>query len=146
MTRLHSWSSRLLSWRHPDIESLLLWAEGESYTRVERHLARCEDCREHAVLLHNSIQLSPRDEVSNVLLDNLFETLRLRMQAIRHGRDNVAAAVEHYFGKQAVRRLASSAQRNSSEVRLMSTAEPLFNAFLGRKAADALTSRLASVA
>lgn len=146
MTRLRSWTSRFASWAHPDVESLLLWAEGESRPRVEAHLAWCGNCREHAALLRDNLQTSSLDETTTALVEDLFETLQLRMRAVGDGRHDVTAAVEHYFGKQAVSTLASSSHRDASGVRLMSTAQPLFNAFLGRKAADALTRRLASVA
>ena len=147
MTWLPKWNSQFapqFACRvHPDIETLLEWAERKSSARVEAHLAWCGNCREHAAILRDSVETSSMDETTNSLLNDLFETLQLRMQTVRDGRDNVTAAVEHYFGKQAVRRLATSANRDASEVRLISTAKPLFNAFLGRKAAEALTSRFA---
>jgi hypothetical protein len=79
------------------------------------------------------------DAATAAVLDDVFEHLQLRIRAVRDGHCQVNAAVEHYFGKPAVRKLAN-------EAGLISNAKPLFNAFLGRKAADALTSHLASAA
>jgi hypothetical protein len=130
VTSLRACVARFVSRRHPDIESLLDWAEGKTGPGIEAHLYCCRYCREHAALLRASLQ----DHAAIPLLEEVSEALLLRMRAFRMGPSNIAAALEHYFGKQAVRTLESSAH------------QPLFNTFLGRKAAEALTSRIAGVA
>lgn len=116
---------------HPDIASLLDWAEAKDGAGIAAHLNRCPACRDHAALLRASLQ----DRGSAALLDEIATALRERMREFRVS--GLEAALEHYFGKRALRTLENSD---------IPDAKPLFHAFLGRKAADALASRIASVA
>ena len=137
---------RWMNWRHPDLESLVDWADGKARPRIVAHLARCRTCREQGRRIRESVQAAQRGEIPQRALDEALRSLEIRMNAARKGGSNVAAALEHYFGKQAVHELESSTGRDAGQTPLLSGAKPLFHAFLGRKAADALTSRLADVA
>ncbi len=123
---------------HPDIAGLLDWAEGKAGTGIAEHLSRCPACREHAALLRASLQ----DRASATLVDEVAAALRERMREFRVSGSNVEAALEHYFGKRALRTLENSDIPNATPP----NAKRLFHAFLGRKAADALASRIASAA
>jgi len=116
---------------HPDIASLLDWAEGKGRAGIAAHLNRCRACSEHAALLRASVH----DPASTPLLDEVATALRERMREFNAS--GLEAALEHYFGKGALRTLENSD---------IPDARPLFHAFLGRKAADALASRIASMA
>ena len=135
-----------MNWRHPDLESLVEWADGQAGPRIVDHLARCRTCWEQGLRIRDSVQAARRGEIPERTLDEVLRLLHLRMSAARSGVSDVAAALEHYFGKQALRELESSTRRDASPKTLLSGATPLFHAFLGRKAADALANRLANVA
>ena len=148
MMELPSWV-RLVKWMHPDIADLLLWIEGKPNRRIDQHILRCETCRKHAEILRVAGQASGSAENVLPILAEIGVRLRHSMRArtvsegslvedesLRNRQSNVVSALEFYFGKEAAHSVGNSAQET----------EPLFSAFLGRKAAAVLTSRMASAA
>jgi len=138
--------SSWMNWGHPDMESLVEWADGQASPGIVAHLARCRPCWEQGLRIRDSVQAARRGEIPEGTLEEVLQELQMRMRGALAGGSNVAAALEHYFGKQVVRELESSTHWDAGQKPLLSGARPLFHAFLGRKAADALTSRLADVA
>lgn len=159
MKSLRIWCSHFLPWVHPGIESLLQHAEGHRSVHVEAHLACCATCRDEAELLAGAIRAArapaspngpPLEEVFDVLQRRVAAWCSLGRSATRRQpgtsqprHPGLAAALELYFGNEVSSRLQRSEPWNAPPVGLISAAKPLFSAFLGREAADALTRRIA---
>lgn len=154
---MRTWFSHFLPWVHPGIESLLLRAEGHRLPHVEAHLVRCRSCREEAQLLLHAIQSSRCEPAMTPPLDEVFQGLELRVAAwcslgelaprrgartARSVHSGLTEALELYFGKEVSQRLQHSRPWDAPSVGLIATAKPLFSAFLGSDAADALTQRI----
>ena len=146
---------------HPRMESLILHAEGSKCRSLERHLQRCARCREAAALLKGAVQPSREPEPCDAqLLSEIFENLQLQMRAwcslagftagtrTRKRRfPRLMEAIEFYFGKEAAIRIDGCARWNAADHwELIPVTRPLFNTFLGRKAADALVQKITGAA
>ncbi|MGH9612365.1 MAG: hypothetical protein ACRD4P_04725 [Bryobacteraceae bacterium] len=137
---------------------LVLRADGYRCRHIEAHLVRCAGCRRDAERLVAACRVENHEAH---LLDEIFENLQVRMQAWcslgglpgghqflgvrrRKAAEDLVDAIELYFGKEAARRIACSAGWDVPDRRLIPVAKPLFSAFLGKRAADALASRIAN--
>jgi hypothetical protein len=144
------------------MEELIAWADAAAGAReVARHLLGCPRCRETALRIRMSAGV-PEEAAHDAALGETFDHLHVRMQAwnslsgastARHilplrarSAHRQYSALEVYFGKETADRIIHSARRDSSDRRLMPAAEPLFHAFLGRRAAEALVRQIAGTA
>jgi len=142
---------------HPPMEELVDWADGAATpdTPTGRHLERCTVCRAHALLIRHASQKAREDEVGVgelSTLANAFERLQTCMGAWpgnwrRHARNPAHArltrTIEVYFGREAASRLAKASGGSEPERHLMLVMKPMFSAFLGAAAADALVEQIA---
>ena len=137
---------------------LLAWADGElaenSRRTVNDHLSSCRECRTLLAEMESAFQQLVEPEVCQrapAQLDAGLAPLIARMRELKHAHpgtvqpqiaSRVAAELELYFGSPArdwVNHLKSGQQDGSG---VLAAAEPVFAAFLGRKAAAALTGRI----
>jgi hypothetical protein len=136
---------------HPGLDLLVLRSEGLRWWPVEFHIGRCTACLQAA----RRVQIS--EEAGALAPHETLEYLQLGMRTWRalagltfgprtrqerragSGR-TLLQAVELYFGKEAARRIQDSAPANSSH--LAPAMKQLFATFLGRKAAEALATRI----
>lgn len=139
------------------MEDLVEWADGTAYpgTDTGRHLARCAVCRVQALRIRRASQKAREDEIGAGELSALgiaFERLQARMRAWpgnwqRHARDPAQArltrTIELYFGREAASRLAQASGGSEPERHLVQVMKPMFSAFLGAAAADALAEQIA---
>ncbi len=140
MRQLQLLASNYIPGIHPGMEDLLLWADGGLIARVERHLARCSRCRDQALLLRAASRSAKRTgtgDATDLHLRQVFENLQQQIQTWcgPSPAPRIAAALAFYFGDEAARRLD-----------LIPATKPLFSAFLGKRAADALAHKLADAA
>jgi len=154
MNTVHAWLCRHTRTVHPDFAALLDHADGRMSAAVGQHLARCGRCRQEAARLSAAVC---RPSAGAALAD-IHSDLKLRMQAwlslgggtaaeqtsrqLEPGR--LAGALDLYFGRRAATRIQACVSGHVPEPRLIPIAKPLFSAFLGRRAADALASRIAA--
>jgi len=140
---------------HPPMEDLVGWADGTAHPGTDRHLERCAVCRAHALRIRYASQKARDDEIGAGELSALtiaFERLQTRMRAWpgtrqRHARNPVHARVtrtiEFYFGRVAASRLVNASGGKEPERHLVLVMKPMFSAFLGAAAADALVKQIA---
>jgi hypothetical protein len=137
------------------MDELVAWADRTAGGALTPHLTRCRRCRKVAVAMR--LAQAGRVEHANVL-DETFEQLQIRMRVWTALSEDASAglaaplrtraahrqysALETFFGKETAERLLQSARRGTVDHRLMPAAEPLFHAFLGRKAAEALVRQI----
>ncbi len=168
MTRLRAWMWQVVPGFHPGMESILEWADaragsssraaGADLRAVAVHLARCRHCRETAARI--GIALAGRvAKPAPAALHSAYEHLLVRMQAwsslngsvtaARAGKPRGEAASRHfnalevYFGKGTADRIRRAVRRDASDRHIVPVVEPLFHAFLGRRAAEALARQIA---
>ncbi len=164
MKQLQLFASNYIPGIHPGMENLIRWADGERLPGVERHLARCARCRHHAQLLRSATAsanqaLAGSESAAAPHVKRVFENLQLQMKtwcslrALSESRvgeprqaPRIAGALAFYFGKEAARRIEHSARWDDGDACLIPATKPLFSAFLGKKAADALAHKLAGAA
>ncbi len=155
MIRVRRWAWRRLRWIHPGLETLVRAADGLGPDGVDAHLARCTRCHEQVARIREAIgRAHPGDPV----LDEVFEGLQLRIRAwcslggiadpnglriAPQKNRELSRALAVYFGDEAARRIQRCERRDVSGRALAPVATPLFTSFLGRKAAEALASRIA---
>ena len=163
MGRLQDCAWRYVPGMHPGMERLIKRADGEHSPALEAHLMRCAPCRENAESLRRAV-CAARDGERGAgghtapLLQELFSNLQLQMRAwysldellpqrqshervLR--RSGISKAVEFYFGKEIARRLQSCTRWDEADHTSTAITAPLFKAFLGRRAAEAVASRIA---
>lgn len=151
---------------HPRIEEFLTWADGDmappDQAEFEAHFAGCRQCGEDARRLRDARGHPPAQDArgdETRLLQEGLQDLEAGMRvwsALRgclteNPRYFVSSAinlrstraVKLYFGQEAADRVASSVQQGAHELHLPPAIKPLFNAFLGRKAADSITRHIA---
>lgn len=145
MSRWKRWFWCYVSGVHPGMERLVLWADGVPCPVVEAHLAACHRCSRNAALLRAAVAAGSRDgqagnHAAHPVLDEIFDALQEQMRAWRSlpPRQHWSTALEFYFGKKLARQAGSD--------RVVPATQVLFNAFLGRKAADALARQIAGAA
>ncbi len=156
----------LLEWVGAETHPLSQDATGSSHRKIALHLVRCERCRDTAARLRVAIAVPAESHASESLarercIEDVFERLQARMQAW-NSLSGVATAprvlpvrtravhrqyraLELYFGRGTAERIAHSGRRGTYR-HLLPAAEPLFHAFLGRRAAEALTRQIADTA
>jgi len=148
---------------HPAMDELVAWAEYamEARSAMHIHFDRCSRCRHHAGLIRRSMESAAAREpgaLETRMLDQVYRDLQMRMRAwsllsglTSSGRvqrfrnpanQRVTHAIEIYFGREAASRIASAVDNRGPDQHLAPTVKPLFSAFLGVKAADALAHRL----
>jgi len=153
MRRARAWASRWIPGVHPGIELLALRAEGVRHRAVDAHVRRCRKCRHEADLIAAARSRRCATEVPGDLFENLQLGIRAWCSLSGVGdaatdgapaaRAELSDAMETYFGKEAARRIRGCIRSEAPEARLAPATRPLFNSFLGRRAADALVSRIA---
>ena len=157
--RIRGWAWRRIPGCHPRIELLLEWidgAAGRDTASISAHVSGCSRCRECA----DNIRLAERnrDQADQTVRD-LFANLELRIEmwTTLSGRLPIEAqqkarssrvvrhldALEMYFGAQTAKRVGRSIRHGTSDNHVMPAIEPLFSAFLGRTAAEALARQIA---
>lgn len=141
---------------HPDTKTLLAYRDGELNTwrmeKTSQHLLRCAPCRHELHLMEVTLQCLQSTPVPSTpelpdleagLQALLARTRKLgptpRTAVLQKLEDNTAAQVEEFFGS---RTMASvrSARAAGEGAGVLPTAELLFSAFLGRRAAAELAS------
>jgi len=153
---------------HPSIEELLSWVDGDptlpAHRALEAHLAGCRMCGEDAHRLRDARNYwreigSERQYHQTSLLKEGLRNLEASMRAWsalrgflpesprRHFLRNAVnlrstRAVKLYFGQEAANRIARSAQQGAQEMHLLPAIKPLFNSFLGRRAADSVARHI----
>ena len=155
MNRLRAWACAFVPGVHPGLDALVLRCEGLRCWPVEFHLERCAACRETARRVQVSEQaggLAPSDTLEHLqfgmrtwrsLAGLSFSGETQEGRSAGSGR-TLLQAVELYFGKEAARRIQDSAPPDG--MHLVPATRQLFATFLGRKAADALASRIGRTA
>lgn len=167
-TRLKRWTwRRAIPGVHPRMEELLSWADGNLSgplrSALEAHLTRCNRCCEDARSIRAAADSRERawnQRAHQVrLLEEGFDDLEAGMclwsslrglvpLGPRRGllgsaiNQRLTRAVSLYFGQEAASRVAVSPHPGSPERPLLTAIKPLFNAFLGRKAADSLVRHI----
>lgn len=155
MSRIRRWAWRRLRWIHPGLETLLRAADGLGPDGVDAHLARCTRCHEQVARIREAMG---RAHSGDPALDEVFEGLQLRIRAwcslgeiadpvgsrvSPPANRELSGALAVYFGEETARRIQRCERRDASGRALAPVARPLFTSFLGRKAAEALASRIA---
>jgi anti-sigma factor RsiW len=146
MNRWKRWFWRYVSGVHPGMERLVLWADGVPCPDVEAHLAACHRCSRNAALLRAAVAAGCREgqagnHAAHPVLDEIFDALQEQMRAWRFSAEREqhwGSALEFYFGKKLARQGGSD--------RIVPASQVLFNAFLGRRAADALARQISGAA
>jgi hypothetical protein len=140
---------------HPPMEDLVEWADGSAQPGTGRHLERCAVCRAHALSIRRASQKAREDEIGPSELSALalaLARLQTRMRAWpgnwqRHARNPAHArltrTIELYFGREAASRMAKASGGSEPERHLVQVMKPMFSAFLGAAAADALAEQIA---
>jgi anti-sigma factor RsiW len=160
MNRVIAWLRRRVPGPHPGITDIVTWCDGDSDAaearRVAAHMFGCAQCRRHAELVYEARarHLCSAHEAIEDGLRDLHAQMRawrhLQGHAHRHAGPSptrsainrrIAAAVTVYFGARAAVHLERSA--DSDERHLFPASQALFSAFLGKRAADALSRRIA---
>ncbi len=164
MRRFQIWAWRYIPGVHPGIESFILRADGEGLSELEEHLARCAQCRRHAELLQTAVRCAHEGERADAisttpLLNETFRNVQLHMRAWcslggltpgrqsagrRRGHSGLSKAVEFYFGKETARRIECCPRWGAADHPLTAITNPLFKAFLGTIAADAVARQIAT--
>lgn len=139
---------------HPEICDLVACVDGEGSGRMSRqvaqHVARCPVCREEIVRLHEEKQLfaglAPEAcQADETVLDGLLAEIRQRgtdAGAHRELRQRALEQLRTYFGSVAAGLVNEIEQCGLHGRGLQAATEPLFTAFLGRKAAAGVMSRI----
>ena len=151
MSRLRAWACALFPGVHPGLDVLVLRSEGLRWWPVEFHLDRCPVCTAtiRRLRIAEATGGLPPGETLECLqlgmhtwrsLAGLTFTARSRQGHAAGSGRTLLRAIELYFGKEAARRIQDSAPANSSN--LVASTKQLFATFLGRRAADALASRI----
>jgi len=168
MKRLLVWAWRhAIPGVHPRIEEFLTWADGDmapaDQAEFEAHFAGCRQCGDDARRLRDArIHLTApgaRGDETRILQEGLQDLeARMRVWSAMRGLlpDNPrhhlarsainlrsARAVKLYFGQEAANRVTRAIQQGPHELHLLPAIKPLFNAFLGRKAADSVARHIA---
>lgn len=134
-------------WIHPPLEDLVEWADGSGRPgrNTGRHLQGCQECRTRALLIRRACQKAREDGPGAgdaSALAAAFERLEAGMRAWpRHAR--LTRTVEVYFGREAASRLAKVSGGCEPAHHLALSLKPMFSAFLGAAAADALAEQIA---
>ena len=115
---------------HPPMEDLVEWADGAAQPALGHHLEACTTCRSQALHIRRASQTLEAAADLPALAVTL-ERLQTRMQAWH--------TVELYFGRKAAGRMAANSAGNLHVI------QPMFRAFLGAAAADALAKQIAAV-
>lgn len=164
MSRFSSWMYRHVPGLHPGMDLLISYAEGCSSGVIDAHIAHCERCGRTAQLIASAIRAArePRQASASItepLLHETLDQLRLQMRAWcsvggleqreRHAsralpHSHVAKALEFYFGKQVADRMGSCTWWEAAGHPLTAVTNPMFKAFLGKRAADAVARQIAS--
>jgi hypothetical protein len=161
--RIRAWMLRRLPGFHPRMDELLAWADATATGReLLPHLTRCRRCRETALRIRCAVARAADQAAPVPALDETLDELQIRMQAWTSLSEAVSirraaplgcrtahrqySALETYFGTETADRVLHSARRDTTDHRLMPAAEPLFHAFLGRRAAEALVRQIAGTA
>ena len=142
---------------HPDNETLLAWTDGELTEKLRRgvteHLSFCGACREllaeieaafqQVVATEGRQQATAPDDGAALLVAHMRKWKNVQRDAVQSQiTSRVVAELELFFGTPArswVNNLKSTQKAGSG---VLSAAEPVFAAFLGSKAAAALTSKI----
>ena len=146
MSRWKRWFWRYISGVHPSMERLVARADGVSCPDLEAHLARCNRCNRNAALLGAAIAAACDNEQAGSdaacpVLHEIFNDLQEQMHAwcsLGARQQHWSSALEFYFGKELARQAGTD--------RVVPATQVLFNAFLGRKAADAVARQIAGAA
>lgn len=160
MKRFRLWACAHIPGVHPGMERLILRADGAQSPEVEAHLAGCRRCQIKAEFFRSAVEAANQyDSTATVVLEETWRNLQLQMRAwcllggltARQKRrdrgshtSRLSEAVEFYFGKEAARRIETGARWDAADCASIPMTKPLFSAFLGRKAAEALTHRISS--
>lgn len=135
-----------LPWFHPAVADLVDWADevvGPD-NRTDRHLKRCAPCRVKAQLIRGAAQKARGHGSADPMLAGTLDRLQARMRNRRSPvEERLTIAVETYFGREAVHRMPAAADAPGRHRVLRM--KPLFSAFLGASAADALAEQIAGV-
>ncbi len=140
------WACRYIPGPHPSMESLVVRADGRQCPELEAHLAKCPRCNEDAELLRAAVEAGRDDKQSghkraSAVLNEVFGNLQTQMRAwccLGGRQQHWMTALEFYFGKEI--------SRQAGDCGVPPATKPLFHAFLGRKAADAVARQIASAA
>lgn len=141
---------------HLPMEELVEWADGSAPPGSDtgRHIERCMVCHAQAVRIRRACQQA-REEAAGAgelsALSIALESLQTRMRAWpgnwqRHTPDpanrRLTRTIEVYFGREAASRLAKASGGEPGR-HLVTAMKPMFSAFLGAAAADALAEQIA---
>jgi hypothetical protein len=144
------------------MEHLVAYADGRQCRRTEAHLARCATCVQVVALLFTSIKAANSSCEQPAIADRLsdvFKKLDFQMSAWRAQKvlplamhpaataqpsARLLRVVELYFGKKVASRVERAA--GASEINAPAFSVSLFEAFLGRKAAIAITDQISGTA
>jgi hypothetical protein len=161
MNRVVAWLRHRLPVPHPGIAEIVSWCDETSDAsearRVAMHLVTCARCRRHAELLYEARRTLQHSAAGRDAIEDGLRNLHAQMRAWRHlqGKASrhaqpsvarsainrrIAAAVTLYFGARAAVHLERSA---ADERHLFPASQALFNAFLGRRAGEALARQIA---
>lgn len=143
---------------HPDTKTLLAYRDGElnnwQTENTSRHLLRCARCRRELHLMEATLRCLQSSQIPSTpelpdleagLQALLVRTRQLeptpRAAVLQKLEDRAAAQVDEFFGSHAVASLRG-AVAGLEAPGVLTAAERLFSAFLGRKAAADLASRV----
>ncbi len=118
-----------------------------------KHIERCSDCRKELDQIQNEVgqflALQAPSPVATPQLEAGFRDLLGRIRGWQSTRreimrpkihEQVACQLEMFFGTRTAASVHKMTGAEQSENRVLSAVEPLFSAFLGRKAAGLLAS------
>ena len=142
MRRLKRGLWRYLPGTHPGMEQLVSWADGLPYAGVEPHLAHCERCRTTSESLRAAVRAKRESNTAgrrnlDPLLHDVYRSLEQQMRwwcSPGARRQHWIRALEFYFGKELARQSGAAGATPATRA--------LLHAFLGRKAADAVTCQI----
>ena len=130
---------------HPTIEVLLQFSDGALVgspgRKVEKHLAKCENCRMLAARIR--MPAPPVEKWQTRPVEEVLSEIRQWTAAHQSaGTDTVRMRVAVEIGRYLGRRAADRILQNVSDQNLLSSIEPVLADFLGRRAAHHLVGHI----
>jgi anti-sigma factor RsiW len=143
---------------HPDFATLIAYQDGELKPRraqkIESHLSKCARCQGESARLRQDLEQYLAEAGHAAALPSLDQDLEKMLAGIRRWKSEVpearfgelssriTAQLDVYLGSGAASLVENRTGQASQQENLLDWMDPLLGAFLGRKAATALTSQL----